>query len=138
MCFESGTLVATPGGARDGLRKLKAGDHVLAYNIAQESVVETHVRKCHSRVVGEIYDLHIGDEVIHVTGEHPFYAVGRGWTRVADLKRGDLFLTSGKKRIEVGEIVPVSRDVRVYNLSVHGEENYFVGASQVLAHNKPP
>lgn len=137
MCFASGTLVATPEGTQR-IEALKPGDRVLAYNVADGVVVETHVVKCHSRVVNEVYELHVGDEVIYVTGEHPFYVIGKGWTKVVDLNKGDLFLTSSKRQIELGEITRVTRDVRVYNLSVDGEENYFVGTSQVLSHNKPP
>jgi len=82
------------------------------------------------------FPFRIGDEVVRVTAEHPFYVVGRGWTRVADLSPHDLFLTSDNRHIELAEVSVVTRDVRVYNLSVHGEEDYFVGRSQVLVHNK--
>ena len=85
----------------------------------------------------EIYDLRIDDDMIHVTGEHPFYVVERGWVRVADLSIGDVFLMRDGGTVAVKELTRIQRHAVVYNLTVEGEKNYFVGTSQVLTHNKP-
>jgi hypothetical protein len=110
---------------------------VFSYSLDREEVVEAQIVKCHSREVDEIYELHIGEAVVCTTSEHPFYVVGKGWVKVAALNRGDLLLTKDKKKIELGEIVRVPRRSHVYNLSVAGNENFFVGMNQVLVHNKP-
>lgn len=128
--------MATPTGKRQ-IEELKPNEHVLAYHSEEKSVVERRVLHCHSREVDEIYELRIGDEIIRVTAEHPFYVVGPGWTRVADLTKGDMFMTRDGQPIELGGITRVARRVRVYNLTVEGDENYFVGTNEVLVHNKP-
>ena len=92
---------------------------------------------CHRHETDEIYQLILADEVICVTGEHPFYVVGKGWTRVAELQVGDLFLKKDQRRAELRDITLVKKRVCVYNVTVEGEENYFVGTSEILTHNKP-
>ena len=42
---------------------------------------------------GRLLNVHLGSGVIRVTGNHPFFAVNRGWTRADRLNVGDLLLS---------------------------------------------
>jgi intein/homing endonuclease len=70
------------------------------------------------------------------TPEHPFAKVGVGWTRAADLTRGDRVETAGGEHatvvgVEIREVQPTP----VYNLTVSRTHAYFVGAQALLVHN---
>ena len=82
--------------------------------------------------------MHLADEVIRTTLEHPFYVIGKGWTRTADLRVGDLFLKRNQREAELKQVARVRKGTAVYNLSVDGHMNYFVGNGEILTHNKPP
>nr|WP_232436853.1 hypothetical protein [Paenibacillus senegalimassiliensis] len=42
----------------------------------------------------EIYYVHIGNEVIQTTAEHPSWVYGKGWIEVKDLIIGELLVSS--------------------------------------------
>jgi intein/homing endonuclease len=52
-------------------------------------------------------------EVIEVTGEHPFWLDGMGWTLVKDLKVGDLLVTSDGRKMAIDKIEKESRQAIV-------------------------
>ena len=82
--------------------------------------------------------LELGDETITCTPEHPFWVVGEGWVRAADLDAGCRLLGSDGRGILVTDVVSErhSNPVLVYNITVDGEHTYYVGKSRVLVHNK--
>ena len=135
-CFESGTLVAAPNGATE-IQDLRPGETVYSYDLNRQEVVESKVLKCHWRDVEEILELCISTNLLRTTAEHPFYVVGKGWIKAASLTEGDRLLTKDDQVIELSGVRRIVRRTRVYNLSVEGDENYFVGPNQVLVHNKP-
>jgi hypothetical protein len=70
------------------------------------------------------------------TPEHPFAKVGAGWTRAADLARGDRVQTAGGGEatvvgVEIREVQPTA----VHNLTVNETRAYFVGPQALLVHN---
>lgn len=80
-----------------------------------------------------------GRLLIGTTGEHPFYARGRGWVAVAELRPGEgVALMSGGWGIVEG-VAETGRLEALYNLEVEDDHTYFVGCSQwgfsVWAHN---
>lgn len=83
----------------------------------------------------EIYYVHIGDEIIEVTGEHPFWLDGRGWTYVKDLKVGDLLLSSDGTKLAIDKIEKESREATVYNFEVEDYHSYFVSNLGIWVHN---
>ncbi|QDH21613.1 polymorphic toxin-type HINT domain-containing protein [Saccharibacillus brassicae] len=83
----------------------------------------------------EIYSIHVGDQVIESTYNHPFWVVGKGWVFVKDLKPGDLLEQSDGKTLEVGTIEIQQRQTTVYNMTVEGFHTYFVSGLGIWVHN---
>nr|WP_046228909.1 polymorphic toxin-type HINT domain-containing protein [Paenibacillus algorifonticola] len=83
----------------------------------------------------EIYYVHIGDEIIEVTGEHPFWLDGKGWTFVKDLKVGDLLVSSDGSKLAIDKIEKESREATVYNFEVEDFNSYFVSNLGIWVHN---
>ena len=83
-----------------------------------------------------VFDIELKGEVLSATGEHPFYVVGKGWTPVRELNAGDQFLDLDGNGHEVLQVIMRPGNREVYNVSVEGERNYFVGRRGYLVHNK--
>ncbi|WP_093293075.1 polymorphic toxin-type HINT domain-containing protein [Thermoactinomyces sp. DSM 45892] len=83
----------------------------------------------------EIYEVHIGGEVIQTTDEHPFWVIGEGWVPAKDLRKGDLFETDKGKKLAVDKIVKKKQKATVYNFKVKDFHTYYVSNLKVLTHN---
>lgn len=133
-CFTEGTLVMTDSGYIE-IQNLQIGDLVWAFD--EETQVLELKEVTNTFIIHEsekIYYLHIKDEIIEVTGKHPFYIDGK-WIEVQYLNVGDsVQLYSGEKsaidsiRIEEGEYT-------VYNFSVDDFSTYYVSETGILVHN---
>jgi hypothetical protein len=86
---------------------------------------------------------------IYVTGEHPFWVQGKGWTPVCELKPGDAFLTHNDDPTTVNYVMTpdefaismsqgtaaVAYTAPVFNLEVEDFNTYFVGTPGIWVHN---
>ncbi len=86
----------------------------------------------------ETYLVTIDKKTFEVTPRHELYIIDKGWVRAYDLKVNDKMLDSNGKEIIVTKIEhkKYNKPIKTYNLSVHGNHNYFVTDIQVLVHNK--
>ena len=84
----------------------------------------------------EFVKLHIGNDSIICTLEHPFF-VNNTWVAAKDLRTGDsLFAYSGAKlRIDSLSKFKTDTATTVYNLEVAGNNDFYVSESKVLVHN---
>ncbi|MEJ2693181.1 MAG: polymorphic toxin-type HINT domain-containing protein [Candidatus Thiodiazotropha sp.] len=133
--FTRDTLVNTNNGLVK-IQDIKIGDLVWSYNEKDETneyrkVIHLIQRTNEYRLI----NVHLEDgTTIEATELHPFF-VNSEWVDARDLKVGDrLHLTSGKTMI-VKSLSEVVKSATVYNLTVEGNHNYFVGDSGVLVHN---
>jgi len=110
---------------------------VLSYDLAEDAVVVAKVQRTFNHIAREgYYEIGIQQDTLSATGEHPFFVLGAGWQTVKNLKKGDNLLSKNNGAIPVREVVRRVEHIRVYNLSVDQEHNYFVGRHRVLVHNK--
>ena len=135
-CFIAGTLVY--GKENKRIEELKAGDYVYSYNEVTKRIEAKKVLKMFKHEVSEVLEIYLENgEVITTTKEHPFY-VGEECVEAGDLLAG-MFLV-GKDlegiRIEDMKVRAEEEVIKVYNIEVEGNHNYFVGESFVLVHNK--
>ena len=141
-CFAAGTPVLTPNGPRP-IESLQEGDLVLSQPEGEpDGAID---RRCVERVYvrsAVLLHLHVGEQVIRVTGEHPFYVKGKGWVEAGLLEPGDLLLSHEKVWIPVQEIIDGGSQETVYNLRVSEYHTYFVGEASwgfsVWVHNASP
>jgi hypothetical protein len=132
-CFVPGTPVWTPRGPRP-IESIAVGDLVLAQNpesgeLAFRAVLETTLGPP-SRVMS----LRLPKETISTTLGHRFWVNRRGWTMAKSLQESaELHGLQGPVRLEA---VLKAEDVPCHNLVVDEFHTYFVGASQILVHDK--
>ena len=134
QCFVAGTPVATEDGLKP-IEEIKQGDKVWAWNEVTDEMTLRPVlnRFIHRR--SEIYEIKVGRDSFKVTGEHPFYVAGKGWTPAQDVRGGDEFVTSEDCALAVDAIEKHGGDVLVYNFEVSTDHNYYVGQEAILTHN---
>ena len=132
-CFTADTPVRTPGGFVR-IADLAVGDTVCT------SSGEHVVSDVHDRVVVGIVLVLVRGAVIETTSEHPFWVVGRGWTKAGEMAAGDLLIDDCNNAVPIDDVtIDATREARVFNLTVHGPHTYYVGnggGSFMLVHNK--
>ncbi|USK62607.1 polymorphic toxin-type HINT domain-containing protein [Peribacillus frigoritolerans] len=82
-----------------------------------------------------IYEIHIGNEIIETTDEHPFWIVGEGWVEAKNLVAGDLLETNIGNTIRIDTIEIVQKQETVYNFKVKDYHSYYVSDLRVWTHN---
>ncbi|MFB6367845.1 polymorphic toxin-type HINT domain-containing protein [Paenibacillus elgii] len=133
-CFTAGTKVLTDEGEKP-IEEIEVGDKVLAKSDETGEVAYKEVVGLFQKQADEIYYVHIGDEIIEVTGEHPFWLDGKGWTFVKDLKVGDLLVSSDGSKLAIDKIEKEPREATVYNFMVSEYQSYFVSNLGIWVHN---
>ena len=140
-CLVAGTPVTMADGSTRNIEDVRTGDRVMSYDtdtgsMVASEVVQTHVRQDTDGIV------QINGE-LRATTNHPFYANGR-WVRADELAVGDSVIQVPRGLTGVAaELAVVPSKVTslqqlpgretVYNLTVKGAHNYFVGG--LLVHN---
>ena len=129
-CFAAGTPIQTPEGAV-AIEQIKPGDLVLSRSefdpsgpIEAKVVEEVFVR------VSPVLDLRVRGRTITTTGEHPFYAEGRGWTEAKRLEPGERILAMSGEWLLVEGVDDSGLIATVYNFRVADHHTYFVGCDE--------
>lgn len=89
-CFGEGVRLHTARGRID-ISKIRVGDLVWSFNEKTQKQEWTTVLAVESRQAEDHYEMTWRHKSVHfvtakVTGEHPFWVVGRGWTEAKDLQ----------------------------------------------------
>ena len=126
-CFAAGTKLWTPLGYR-AIEEIRPGEPIYSRNefdpsgpIEVKMVEETFTR------FAPVLHLHVGGEIIRATGEHPFFAYEKCWTKAALLQIGDRLLTAEGQWVAVEDLLDTGDWEPVYNLRVADFHTYFVG-----------
>ncbi len=142
-CFVAGTVVAVPGCVGKGeidykdIKDIVVGDIILSYNEITGEYEEDYVSSTTNRIVPEIVELVINEEIIRCTTEHPFYnPVTKTWVSAGSLRQGDavLLVDGGIKTVSADPGI-ISKQTKVYNITVNNNHNYYVGLNSILVHN---
>ena len=76
-CFTGGTKVHTDEGEKN-IEDIEVGDKVLSKDETTGEVAYKEVTATFNHETDEIYKIHVGDQVIESTFNHPFYVEGQG------------------------------------------------------------
>ena len=162
-CFVGGTKVLTENGLKN-IEDIKVGEKVYSYNEKSKKtelkeIEEVYINKSaeiitikyeknnkmnsnlvsHINNIGSHYnsnDLTEANE-LKCTHEHPFYVVGKGWTKAEEIKKGDKILTIDGSEVIITNVQSnFVNTTKVYNLSVKDNHSYYVSKFGVLTHNK--
>jgi RHS repeat-associated protein len=138
-CFVAGTPLLTPGGSRL-IETFQAGELIFTRSESHpEAPVETRIVEEVFLTQARVLNLHVGDQVIGTTAEHPFFVYNKGWIGAGDLRPGDQLVSHNGQLVLVQEIFDTGKEEPVYNLRVAEHHTYFVGGVDwgfsVWAHN---
>ncbi|MFL0809341.1 MAG: tandem-95 repeat protein [Agarilytica sp.] len=135
--FSSDTLVKTEFG-HVPISEISIGDKVWSYN---ESSGEISLQEVIHLIEGEgskeLIDIDLDSgEVITTTRDHTFLTPeDSAWVEAGDLYSGVKLYGLDETYKEVRSLSPYITNIKVYNLSVANDHNYFVGKTEILAHN---
>ena len=135
-CFSGDTLVWTAHGTRR-IDTLRAGEMVFAFDFARDRVVKRAIVEVFENKTQHFYDLDVGGESIHATGQHRFRVASlSAWVAARDLEPGmRLEMINGKTVALDAIALRENLESETYNLSVEQASNYFVGPG-LLVHNQ--
>ncbi|MHC4621013.1 MAG: polymorphic toxin-type HINT domain-containing protein, partial [Planctomycetota bacterium] len=134
-CFPADTVISTTEGDVP-IAEVNVGDLVWSYDTKTGQTERSRVVNIFKRRAERVVALAIGNDVLEVTPEHPFWIPQRGWVRAGELVGGDSLLTCEGEVLKISETKPLQKKVDVYNIEVDGYHNYFVSRQRVLVHNK--
>jgi hypothetical protein len=138
-CFAAGTKIWSPEGYRR-IEDFKVGDLVYARNeFDPNGPIEAKPIEELFRNVAEVFHLHVEDQVIRTTEDHPFFARDKGWVGPRDLEIGDEILADENRWLTVSDLLATGEYESVYNFRVADHHTYFVGDEswgwRVWSHN---
>ena len=135
-CFSGETLVITGEGSLKRIEDVRAGDAVMAYDIARDKRVPKKVSKTFENDVG--YCFLINGSLYAASGER--FLTTEGWKKVDYLKKGDQMLYGMESRA-VDSIEKIPGRLKVYNLNVEDSHTFFVTSGkgdEFIVHNGGP
>ena len=134
-CFIAGTLIATEKGKKR-IEELKYGEKVYSYDEFYKEKALRRIRDVHEHITDTFVRIKTKTEEILTTLEHPFYVKGR-YILAGFLSAGMSLTGFAEEQIEIQETEIIRYEIpkKVYNFSIEGTENYYVGEQGVLVHN---
>ena len=137
-CFVKGTKVKTENGFKN-IEDIKIGDKVYSYNLDNNSLELKKVLNTIKSNTIDTYKVTIGGKTVEMSPKHQLYIIDKGWVRAYNLNVNDKLLDVNGKQITISKIEYKKYDspIDTYNLTIEGNNNYFVTDIQVLVHNAP-
>jgi Pretoxin HINT domain len=134
LCFSGDTVVSTDGGFKR-IDAIREGDLVWAWNEDTRETALHRVASTQTHLVDRTVRLTVSGSTIDTTEEHPFWVIGKGWTKAVEIQVGSGLLTYSGETNFVKQVNLVHGDVRVFNFEVEQAHTYFVSTSRILVHN---
>jgi hypothetical protein len=137
-CFTAGTKVLTDEGEKN-IEDIEVGDKVLAKdeNNPDGELAYKEVKALYRNQRDDIIKLHVGEQIIETTDNHPFWVEGKGWVFADELKVGDKLQKADGSNMTIDkvEFVKLDKPVTVYNFTVADYHTYYVTDIGIWVHN---
>ena len=136
-CFIAGTLVTTVDGLKP-IEDIEVGDEVLAYDPETGEQAYKPVVRLFRNTTDKWYHVHVNEQDITCTAEHPFYVADIDeFVPAKDLKAGQrVLLADGTCAVIDGILVEeLDTPETTYNFEVEDFHTYYVSKDKVLVHN---
>jgi len=135
--FVGGTFVYTKNGLKP-IDEIKIGDFVLSYNeVTDKSEYKAVTHLIQNEKNDDFVILKFGDDkYIESTSDHPYFVKGEWKDAISLLSGYELKGIDGLVLID--SLSTKKGSQKVYNITVDGNHNYYVGEDSVLVHNAKP
>ncbi|WP_186786051.1 polymorphic toxin-type HINT domain-containing protein [Paenibacillus agilis] len=137
-CFTAGTKVQTDEGEKP-IEDIQVGDMVLAkdQNDPNGELAYKEVTNLYRNQRDDIIKLHVGDQIIETTDNHPFWVEGKGWIFADELNVGDKLQKADGSNLTIDKVdfVKLNKPVTVYNFTVADYHTYYVTDLGIWVHN---
>lgn len=137
-CFTAGTKVLTDEGEKN-IEDIEVGDKVLAKdeNNPDGELAYKEVTQLFRNQRDDIIKLHVGEQIIETTDNHPFWVEGKGWVFADELQVGDKLQKADGSNLTIDkvEFVKLDEPVTVYNFAVTDYHTYYVTDLGIWVHN---
>lgn len=130
--FEAGTPVKVPDG-RAAIDTLSAGDLVMSCDVMNRCV-PARITAIGVNRVSEHFEVKIDGEAIRTSSDQKFNLDGE-WVKTSALNRSARITDSRGGTVSIVEARLIKRPLDLYWLTVEENHNFYVGESEVLAHN---
>ncbi|WP_276570661.1 polymorphic toxin-type HINT domain-containing protein, partial [Paenibacillus alvei] len=137
-CFTAGTKVLTDEGEKN-IEDIEVGDKVLAKpeGDPDRDLAYKEVTNLYRNQRDDIIKLHVGEQVIETTDNHPFWVESKGWVFADELQVGDKLQKADGSNLTIDkvEFVKLDKPVTVYNFTVADFHTYYVTDLGIWVHN---
>ena len=81
--------------------------------------------------------MHVGEQIIETTDNHPFWVEGKGWVFADELEVGDKLQKADGSNLTIDKVeyVQLDKHVTVYNFMVADYHTYYVTDLGIWVHN---
>jgi pyruvate-formate lyase-activating enzyme len=90
-CVTPDTLITTPTGVKKA-GEIQEGDQVISFSLGTLKPEIDLVTAIGQRDTDELYVIEVNEQIVTVTGEHPFYTKNKGWVEAQYLTEDDELL----------------------------------------------
>ena len=133
-CFAVGTPVYTDHG-KESIENISISEKVLSYNEKSKTKEYRPVTALKTYIVSAILVIVFNaQDTLWATPNHPFWHKGH-YVEASALHAGDTIEALEGDYSRIQQIIPISGERRVYNITVAENSNYYVGSRGVLVHN---
>ncbi|WP_342439419.1 polymorphic toxin-type HINT domain-containing protein [Paenibacillus sp. FSL L8-0436] len=110
-CFVAGTKVQTDEGEKP-IEEIEVGDKVLAKdeNNPDGELAYKEVTGLYRNLRDDIIKLHVGEQIIETTDNHPFWVEGKGWVFADKLQAGDKLQKANGSNLTIDKVEFVKLD----------------------------
>ncbi|WP_170315030.1 polymorphic toxin-type HINT domain-containing protein [Saccharibacillus brassicae] len=137
-CFTAGTKVQTDEEEKN-IEDIEVGDKVLSKdeNNPDGELAYKEVTALYRNQRDDIIKLHVGEQVIETTDNHPFWVEGKGWVFADELQMGDKLQKADGSNLTIDkvEFIKLDKPVTVYNFTVAEYHTYYVTNLDFWVHN---
>ncbi|NMO98280.1 pretoxin [Paenibacillus lemnae] len=137
-CFTAGTQVLTDEGEKP-IEEIEVGDKVLAKSEYDSNgeLAYKEVTALYRNQRDDIIKLHVGEQIIETTDNHPFWVEGKGWIFADELRAGDKLQKADGSNLTIDkvEFIKLVEPVTVYNFTVADYHTYYVTDLGIWVHN---
>ena len=129
-CFVGSTIVYTPNGIKF-IEDIELGDEVLSYNLETKQEEYKKVNNIVAHNTGIIYRIELENDILECTYDEPFVMETNNVVQAQFLKMYDRLFALNNEAV-IKHVTYGQNKQMVYDLSVEGNYNYFVGKNKVL------